>query len=148
MDMNTTLLARWFDVPCIHALEKFFCLLIQASYFRQGSHHSMETRLLSLGSLSHCNQVRLSWRALYCPCHLSKNLVPVFLLRLARIKARTTTSTCTFSNGHFDRQVPCVTGHLLRMLGKWPMADCYIEPCMANACITNGVYQERIRTGG
>ena len=48
----------------------------------------------------------------------NSNLAPVFLLRLARIKAITTTSTCTFSTGHFDRQVPHVAGHLLRMLGK------------------------------
>ena len=40
INMNTTQLVRWFDVPWIHALEKFFYPLIQASYFQQGSHHS------------------------------------------------------------------------------------------------------------
>ena len=59
----------------------------------------------------------------------NSNLAPVFLLRLARIKARTITSTCTFSTSHFDRQVLRVAGHLLHMLGKWPMADSYIESC-------------------
>ena len=58
----------------------------------------------------------------------NSNLVPVFLLRLVRIKGRTTTSTCTFLTGHFDRQVPRVASHLLCMLRKWPMADRYIEP--------------------
>ena len=77
---SMTLLVHWFDVPWIHTLEKFFCPLIQASYFRQGSHHSMEMRLLSLGSLSHRNQVRLSWWVLYCPCHLSKVLIVIWHL--------------------------------------------------------------------
>ena len=58
----------------------------------------------------------------------NSNLAPVFLLTLTRIKARTTTSTCTFSTGHFDRQVPRVACHFLYMLGKWLMADRYIEP--------------------
>ena len=61
----------------------------------------------------------------------NSNLTPVFLLRLARIKDRTTTSTCTFLTGHFDRQVPRVAGRLLRMLRKWPMADRYIESCVS-----------------
>ena len=127
INMNTTLLVHWFDVPWIHALEKFFCPLIRASYFRQGSHHSTETRLLLLGSLSHRNQVRLSWGALYCPCHLSKVLIVVFLLSLARIKDRTIINTCTFSTSHFNRQVPRVAGHLLHLLRKWPMTDRYSE---------------------
>ena len=74
-------------------LRNFFWPLIRASYFRQSSHHSTKTRLLSLQSLSHRNQVRFLWGALYCSCHISKVLTvimaPVFLLRLARIKART-----------------------------------------------------------
>ena len=79
---STTLLVSWFDVPWIHALENFFCPLIQALYFRQDSHHSTETRLQSLGSLSHRNQVRLSWGALYWPCHLSKVLIVIWRLSL------------------------------------------------------------------
>ena len=66
---------RW-----IHALENLFCPLIWASYVQQCSHHSMETRLLPLGSLSHRNQVRFSWAAFYCPCHLSKVLIVIWHL--------------------------------------------------------------------
>ena len=79
---SMTLLVSRFNVPWIHALEKFFCPLIQASYFWQDSHHSTETRLLSLGSLSHHNQVRLSWRALHWPCRLSKVLIVIWRLSL------------------------------------------------------------------
>ena len=58
------------------------------------------------------------------------NLAPAFLFRLARFIARTTASTtCTFSTGHFDSLRSRVAGHLMRMLGKWPISDRYIiEP--------------------
>ena len=56
----------------------------------------------------------------------NSNLAPAFLFRLARFIARTTTSTCTFSTGHFDSLRSRVAGHLLRMLGKWLMSDRYI----------------------
>ena len=56
---------------------EIICPLI---WVRQGSHHSMEMRLLLLGSLSHHNQVRLSWSALYCSYHFSKVLIVIWHL--------------------------------------------------------------------
>ena len=33
-----------------------------------------------------------------------------------------------FLSGHYVRQATEVIGHQLHLIGKWPMADCYIEP--------------------
>ena len=48
----------------------------------------------------------------------NSNLALVFLVRLAVVVTRTTTTTCAFSNGHFDRQMSRAAGYLLCMLGK------------------------------
>ena len=97
---STTLLVRWLDVPWIHMLKKFFCPLIQASNFRQGSHNSTEMRLLSLGSLSHCNQLRLSiWHLSFSDWLESKLELPI---ALTRFRPTILTGSC-----HMQQAISC-----------------------------------------